>query len=88
MLETVYLVRVEMMTLCEWWTCDGVMCAAGQAVWVPGKEEEMVYVGWEDKPRKLGFVYCLNRPSALYYTHLQSGKISEYWDTIYSKIVH
>lgn len=64
------------------------MCTAGQAVWVPGaggKEEEVVCVGWENKPRKLGFVYCLNRPSALYHAHLVSGKISEYWSTT---IVH
>lgn len=60
-----------------------LLCAAGQAVWVPGAggemgEGEMVCVGWENKPRKLGFVYCLNRPSALYHAHLDSGKISEY----------
>ena len=59
--------------------------AAGQAQWVPGGgegeegagEEEIVYVGSENKPRKLGFVYCLNRPSAIYHAHLDSGKISE-----------
>ena len=63
-----------------------VLCdIAGQAVWVPGvggeegegEEGEVVCVGWENRPRKLGFVYCLNRRSALYHTHLASGKISE-----------
>lgn len=78
--------RVGIMTsLCEW--CPPV-CAAGQAVWVPGEKEEVVYVGWENKPRKLGFVYCLNRPSAIYHTHLETGKISEYWDTVYINIIH
>ena len=60
---------------------------AGQAQWVPRgsgggeggeEEEEVVFVGWENKPRKLGFIYCLNRPSALYHAHLTSGKISEW----------
>ena len=59
-----------------------VLCVAGQAVWVPGGGEgegegEVVCVGWENKPRKLGFVYCLNRPSALYHIQLDSGKTSE-----------
>jgi acylaminoacyl-peptidase len=48
--------------------------SAGQAVWVPEEGGEVVCVGWENKPRKLGFVYCLNRPSALYHMHLGSGK--------------
>ena len=36
---------------------------AGQARWVPGEEGGMVFVGWENRPQKLGFVYCLNRRS-------------------------
>ena len=52
--------------------------SAGQAVWVPEEGGEVVCVGWENKPRKLGFVYCLNRPSALYHMHLGSGKSSKY----------
>ena len=52
---------------------------AGQAVWVPGEEGGgVVCVGWENRPRKLGFVYCLNRPSALYHINLATGKISEW----------
>ena len=56
---------------------------AGQAQWVPrgseggkgGEEEEVVFVGWENKPRKLGILYSLNRLSALYHAHLTSSKI-------------
>lgn len=64
----------------------GEHVSAGQAIWVPspttvdgemGGEKEVVCVGWENKPRKLGFVYCLNRPSAIYHIQLTSGKISE-----------
>lgn len=36
---------------------------AGQARWVPGEEGGVVFVGWENRPQKLGFVYCLNRRS-------------------------
>ena len=49
-------------------------------MWVPGSEEgekEVVCVGWENEPHKLGIVYCVNRPSALYHTQLGSGKTSE-----------
>ena len=35
--------------------------SAGQAVWVPGDEEGVVFIGWNNRPRKLGFVYCICR---------------------------
>lgn len=41
----------------------------GQVVWAPevdGKDKFLVFVGWSVKPRKLGMVYCTNRPCALY----------------------
>ena len=33
----------------------------GQAQWVPGDDGGVVFVGWENKPRKLGLVYCPTR---------------------------
>jgi len=38
-----------------------MLLTAGQAQWVPGEEGGIVFVGWENTPRRLGFVYCLNR---------------------------
>lgn len=33
----------------------------GQAHWVLNDDGGVVFVGWENKPRKLGFVYCMCR---------------------------
>jgi len=38
-----------------------MLLTAGQAQWIPGEEGGIVFVGWENTPRRLGFVYCLNR---------------------------
>ena len=72
---------VVVWTMCILYDAVIVISSAGQAVWVPeegGGGGEVVCVGWENRPRKLGFVYCLNRPSALYHMHLGSGKSSKY----------
>jgi len=37
------------------------LLAAGQALWVPGEPGGVVFIAWENTPRKLGFVYCLCR---------------------------
>ena len=36
---------------------------AGQSQWIPGVEGGVVFAGWENRPIKLGFIYCLNRRS-------------------------
>ncbi len=33
----------------------------GQAQWVPGEENGIVFVGYENQPRKLGFLFCFNK---------------------------
>ena len=33
----------------------------GKAQWLPGSNTELVFVGYENDPRKLGFIYCVNR---------------------------
>ncbi len=33
----------------------------GKARWVPGSNEQVVFVGYENDPKKLGFIYCVNR---------------------------
>ncbi|KAG6574947.1 Acylamino-acid-releasing enzyme, partial [Cucurbita argyrosperma subsp. sororia] len=40
----------------------------GQVVWAPsiGEHQYLVFVGWSPEPRKLGMIYCYNRPCALY----------------------
>ena len=38
-----------------------VSLVAGQAVWVPGEDDGIVFIGWDNSPRKLGFIYCLCR---------------------------
>ncbi|XP_064401064.1 acylamino-acid-releasing enzyme-like isoform X2 [Halichondria panicea] len=44
--------------------------SAGQAQWVPGDEGGIVFVGYENHPRKLGFLFCFNKRSALYYANV------------------
>lgn len=45
----------------------------GQVVWAPttkgsgsGSHQYLVFVGWPSDTRKLGMIYCFNRPCALY----------------------
>ncbi|KAL6185036.1 hypothetical protein ACLB2K_041171 [Fragaria x ananassa] len=43
--------------------------SVGQVVWAPpisGSHQYLVFVGWSADTRKLGMVYCYNRPCALY----------------------
>lgn len=43
--------------------------SVGQVVWAPeadGVDKLLVFVGWSPEPRKLGMIYCTNRPCALY----------------------
>ncbi|XP_003573923.1 acylamino-acid-releasing enzyme 1 isoform X1 [Brachypodium distachyon] len=46
--------------------------SVGQVVWSPSSSYSLVFVAWSDDngfqetPRKLGIVYCYNRPCALY----------------------
>lgn len=42
--------------------------SVGQVVWAPsiGEDQYLVFVGWSSEPRKLGMIYCYNRPCALY----------------------
>ncbi|GLT99491.1 hypothetical protein SLE2022_169280 [Rubroshorea leprosula] len=43
--------------------------SAGQVVWAPavdGTHQVLVFVGWSAELRKLGMIYCYNRPCALY----------------------
>ena len=35
--------------------------SASSAHWLPGSNEELVFVGYSNNPLKLGFVYCFNR---------------------------
>ena len=35
--------------------------SACHAHWLPGSNEELVFVGYANNPLKLGFVYCFNR---------------------------
>ena len=35
--------------------------SASQAQWLPGSSEELVFVGYSNKPFKFGFVACYNR---------------------------
>ena len=37
------------------------LCVGGQCQWVPSEDGDVVFVGWENKPRKLGLVYCPTR---------------------------
>ncbi|XP_065909375.1 acylamino-acid-releasing enzyme-like isoform X1 [Dysidea avara] len=46
--------------------------SVGQAVWSPD-ELGVVFVGWNNSPRRLGIIYCSNRRSGLYYTSLEDG---------------
>ena len=38
-----------------------VHCLGGQSQWVPNDDGGVVFVGWENKPRKLGLVYYPTR---------------------------
>ncbi|TYK30175.1 acylamino-acid-releasing enzyme [Cucumis melo var. makuwa] len=42
--------------------------SVGQVIWAPsiGEDQYLVFVGWSSEPRKLGMIYCYNRPCALY----------------------
>ncbi|KAL5515529.1 hypothetical protein EMCRGX_G000706 [Ephydatia muelleri] len=50
--------------------------SAGLAQWVPGDPYGVAFVGWENEPRKLGFVACMNRrqvcTSAVYYANVKT----------------
>ena len=45
--------------------CHVVECgddvSASQAQWLPGSDEELVFVGYSNEPFKFGFVMCFNR---------------------------
>ncbi|CAI9285139.1 unnamed protein product [Lactuca saligna] len=54
---------------------DGIgrSLSVGQVVWAPttkgsgsGSHQYLVFVGWPSDTRKLGMIYCFNRPCALY----------------------
>jgi hypothetical protein len=53
---------------------DGVVCcidgipenlSAGQVQFSPSGED-LIFVGWNNEPRRLGIVHCYNRPSAIF----------------------
>lgn len=47
----------------------GRSLSVGQVVWAPttkGSYQYLVFVGWPSDTRKLGMIYCFNRPCALY----------------------
>ncbi len=33
----------------------------GKSRWLPGSNTELVFVGYNSLPRKLGFIYCVNK---------------------------
>ena len=35
--------------------------STGKARWLPGSNTELVFVGYNNQPRKLGFIYCVNK---------------------------
>ncbi|CAH1427163.1 unnamed protein product [Lactuca virosa] len=52
---------------------DGIRrsLSVGQVVWAPttkgsGSHQYLVFVGWPSDTRKLGMIYCFNRPCAIY----------------------
>lgn len=52
---------------------EGRDVSLGKARWLPGSNKELVFVGYENNPRKLGFVYCQNRPSTLFSADIENN---------------
>jgi hypothetical protein len=48
-----------------------------QVIWDPSSTG-LVFVGWDSRPRRLGIIYCANRPSSIFFVPFAApGKFSE-----------
>ncbi|XP_062522381.1 acylamino-acid-releasing enzyme-like isoform X2 [Corticium candelabrum] len=58
--------------------CQAVDCdlSVGQALWGP-HDDSLIFIGWDNEPRRLGLIFCSNRKSAVYLYNLQDLKLEE-----------